>query len=94
MDTLALKIRGDLSYKSSMYKDSANTRILKENGTTLINLSAKLSHINSGWHMIAGGTNITNRKYITSGLLSGGGGYTSATFSRGAEWYLSLGYEF
>ena len=53
MDSLDLAFRGDFSYKSGMYKDSVNTPLLKQDGVGLINLSARLSHPNTGWHLTA-----------------------------------------
>ncbi|MFV0275922.1 MAG: TonB-dependent receptor [Parahaliea sp.] len=94
LQDLRFSLRADASYKSRMYKDAPNSQSLKQDGYTLLNLSLLMTSSDEAWFASAGVTNLTDEDYIISGIVSGGGGYASATMSRGAEWFLRVGYHF
>jgi iron complex outermembrane receptor protein len=90
-----LKLRGDWSYKGDHYKSADNSPYLRQSGVSLVNLSSRFETANGHWSATVGVTNLTDRKYLLSGLdqyLSVG--LVEGTYARPREWFLSLRYDY
>jgi iron complex outermembrane receptor protein len=57
----------------------------------------RLDHLSApggNWELTAGGTNLTNERYLTTGQAQLAGGQIYGTYSRPAEWYARVGVKF
>jgi iron complex outermembrane recepter protein len=81
-----------LSYThvSSMYNDSLNTPLLKRPTLDLLDASAHVSFDDGKYVVTVGGTNLTDKRYITVGSVNYGAGFVDGTYSAPAEWYARL----
>jgi iron complex outermembrane recepter protein len=81
-----------LSYThvSSLYNDSLNTPLLERPTLDLVDISVQYSFGEGKYVIQLGGTNITDRRYITTGSVNYAAGFVDATYNPPAEWYLTL----
>lgn len=82
--------RLDYSYKDEIANDAVNTTLLIADPTHLLNASLTYTAPGEKWELTAGGRNITDERFIYGGFLQPGIGFTTANFSRPAEWFLTL----
>lgn len=85
-------ILADYSHKSSMWNDSQRSYEIQRPATDTVNASIQFNH-NDGWSLTAGGTNLTNERFIINGLVSTAG-QTYAIPNRPREFYVRVGFEF
>ncbi len=78
------------THTSSMYNDTLNTQLLKRPATDTLDASVQVSFDNDKYAIIAGGKNITDRRFVTVGSVNYAAGFVDATYNPPAEWYLSL----
>ncbi len=87
-------VRVDYAYRSGQYKEFSNDPTLYQKGFGLLNASATYRLPGDHIELSAGGTNLTNKIYLVSGVSNTGIGYTQATVSRPREWYVRAKYRF
>ncbi|MBU6443442.1 MAG: TonB-dependent receptor [Alphaproteobacteria bacterium] len=80
----------DYSHISSMYNDSENTALLKRPTSDLLDLSVQYTTPDGKYSIIAGGTNVTDARFITTGNANYAAGFVTGTYSPPAEWYVTL----
>lgn len=87
-------LRGDISLYSRIFHDVANTRVVSDDGYTLVN--ARMSYKLPGEHFEVAlfGSNLTNTLYIVSGNASGAFGLAEVSYGRPREWGISASYRF
>jgi iron complex outermembrane receptor protein len=86
----SVTLRGDDSFKSRVANDADNTPQLFAQGVSLVDLSATYRPSLGNWSFIAGGTNVTNRRYLVNGETQlGGAGMIFGVSNRPAEWYVT-----
>jgi len=86
----SITFRGDYAFKSRVANDADNTPQLFAPGVSLVDLSATFQPSHGNWSLIAGGTNITNRRYLVNGETQlGGAGMIFGVSNRPAEWYVT-----
>jgi iron complex outermembrane receptor protein len=91
----SLVLRGDLNHRSETANDAINTIQLIQPAVTLLNARATLSPKGERWSLSLFGTNLTNRKYITSGVADEAGfGLVEVNAARPREWGITLGYDY
>jgi iron complex outermembrane recepter protein len=91
----SVTLRGDYTYKSRVANDADNTPELFSPGIRLIDLSATYRPSLETWSLVAGGTNITNRRYLVNGETQlGGAGMIFGVPNRPAEWYVTARLKF
>lgn len=61
-------LRGDWSYRGAHFNDAPNTPILRQEAVSLFNARLSLIDDVAGWNIAFFGTNLSNERYITSGL--------------------------
>jgi iron complex outermembrane recepter protein len=83
-----IALRGDWSYRGSHFKDAVNTPVLNTGGVHLFDASLMFGSRDDKWSVSAGGTNLGNKKFLTSGYNEPGSGAITATYARGREWFL------
>lgn len=87
----AFRLGTDVSYTSQIYNDVSNTPILRRRPTKIVNLSTGYTLPGGNVELSAGGTNITNERYIVTGAdQSTGAGIYYGTYSAPAQWYASV----
>jgi len=84
----------DWTHTTSMRNDTEGTILLLRPNTDIINASITYEPDNANWNLTAGGTNLTDERYLITGQAQIGGGVIYGTYSRPAEWYARLGFEF
>lgn len=89
-DGMALQIQMSYTHTSSMYNDSLNTPLLKRPSLDLIDASIRMSFADDKYSVAIGGTNLTDKRYITVGSINYAAGFVDGTFSAPAEWYARL----
>ena len=82
------------SYKSEIFNDAENSPTLRQDAVNLLNASVSYADANERWRLTVGGRNILDERYIVAGSASAAFGFTEATFSRPAEWYVEVGFDF
>jgi iron complex outermembrane receptor protein len=91
----SVTLRGDYTFKSRVANDADNTPELFAPGISLVELSATYQPTMENWSFIAGGTNITNRRYLVNGETQlGGAGMIFGVPNRPAEWYVTVRFKF
>jgi iron complex outermembrane receptor protein len=86
----ALQVQMSYTHTSSLYNDSLNTALLKRPDLDLIDLSAQMTFADGKYAIAVGGTNVTDKRYITEGSLNYAAGFVDASYNAPAEWYLTL----
>jgi iron complex outermembrane receptor protein len=90
----SLVFLGDVTLTSSMWNDTERTFLLQRPQTTVVNASVTYRDPGNRWELTAGGTNLTNERFLTTGQAQLAGGQIYGTYSRPAEWYARLGVKF
>lgn len=90
----SLVFLGDVTLTSSLWNDTERTFLLQRPQTTVVNASVTYRDPSDHWELTAGGTNLTNERYLTTGQAQLAGGQIYGTYSRPAEWYARLGVKF
>ncbi|HEX7710732.1 MAG TPA: TonB-dependent receptor [Sphingomonadaceae bacterium] len=84
----------DVTFTSSMKNDTEGTFLLDRPNTTMLNGSITYREPGGRWDLTAGGTNLTNQRYLITGQAQLAGGQIYGTYNRPAEWYVRLGFQF
>jgi len=84
----------DWTHTTKMRNDTEGYLLLIRPSTDIINASVAYHEPNEHWTLTAGGTNITDRRYLTTGQAQLAGGQIYGTYSRPAEWFVKLGVNF
>ena len=90
-----LTVRSDVSYRTTVYNDAANTPALIQPSYATVGASAAWTSRDKSWQVILGGTNLTNKRYIISGFADPEvQSIAEASFGRPAEWSLTVDHRF
>lgn len=89
-DGMALEIQGAYTHVSSLYNNSLNTPLLKRPTLDLLDASIRVTFDDDRYEVALGGTNLTDKRYITTGQTNYAAGFVSGTYSPPAQWYLQL----
>jgi iron complex outermembrane recepter protein len=85
----------DYTHTSGQWNDTERTLLLRRPATDILNASITYKEPNGHWEVTAGGTNITDERYLSSGgTQQNGAGVIFGSYNRPAEWYLRLGVKF
>ncbi len=90
-----LAIRGDLSWRDKSYKDAINSEELIQDAYGLLHAGATLVSNDDRWQFTLFGNNLTNEKYIQSGVANKPDfGLVNNNVARLRTWGLSARYKF
>ncbi len=81
-------LRADWGYRSSQFKEFSNNPSLFQKGYGILNAGLTYRSADRNWDVTLGGTNLTDKAYIVSGVASSD--RAQAVRSRPREWYLTL----
>ncbi len=87
-------VRVDWSHRSGQFKEFSNNPFVFQEGYGILNASLTYRDPTKRWSASVGGTNLTDKAYIVSGVVGGGSGYAQGVVGRPREWYLRVGYDF
>lgn len=86
----ALTLLADYTHTAKAWNDTERTFLLQRDEVDLINASVGYRSPSGLWTVTAGGTNLSDERYLTTGQAQIAGGQIFGTYSRPREWYLSL----
>lgn len=84
----------DYTHTSKLKNDTEGTFLLNRGATDLVNASVTYRLAGGHWELTAGGTNLTNKRYLVTGQYQAAGGEIYGTYNRPVEWYARLGLKF
>ena len=88
----SLIVRGDYRYTDDLFNDAQNSPFLYQDGYHTVNVSLTFSAGN--WEFSVFGTNLTDKRFITSGDSNFGLGFHEANFNRPREFGGLIRYRF
>jgi iron complex outermembrane receptor protein len=80
----------DWTHATSIWNDAQRTYALRRNQSDIINASVTFNPRGQKWSLTAGGTNLTDDRYITTGSANLDVGVIYGSYDRPREWYLKL----
>jgi iron complex outermembrane receptor protein len=83
-------VRVGWTYRADTFNDSFNTAALRQDQTNIYDASLIWDSPDGAWRVAVSGKNLTDRKFIVSGLSSLMVGVTEATFDRGRQFSVSV----
>jgi iron complex outermembrane receptor protein len=86
-----LRLGVDYTFTSKMFNDVQNTALLSRPDVDMIDSSASYVSPSGKVTFAVGGTNITNKRYITTGQPQFAGGVVFGTYNAPREWYATFG---
>lgn len=89
-DGSALTARGDWSYRSGMFMDALNSPQLFQPGYSLFNANLTYDFPGETLSLVAGVSNIANKKFSMTGIYGSSFGLYEQMFARGREWSVAL----
>jgi iron complex outermembrane recepter protein len=93
-DSLEVRLRGDLSYSSSLAKDAENTRELIQRAYTLLGSNLTFARPDDALAFSVGVTNLTDERYLVTGNYNPSIGTVYGVFNRPREFYARLRFSF
>lgn len=90
----SIVLRADYTWTSKQWNDTERTYLLRREATDMVNASVTYRSPDERWEATLGGTNLTNERYMVTGLAQIAGGMIYGTWSSPVEWYARLGVKF
>ena len=84
----------DYTHTSELYNDVQNTPLLERPKLDLVNASTAIVAPNGKVTFTIGGSNITDKRYITTGQPQIAGGVIYGTYNAPREWYATIGVKY
>ena len=84
----------DFTHTSHMFNDVQNTPLLARPAVDMINASAGIISADGKLTFTVGGTNLGDKRYITTGQPQIAGGVIYGTYNAPREWYATLGMKY
>jgi iron complex outermembrane receptor protein len=89
-----LRFGVDYTHTSQMYNDVENTPLLARPKVDMFNASSSIVSPDGRVTFTIGGTNLTDRRYVTTGQDQVAGGVVFGTYNPPREWYATIGYKY
>lgn len=90
----SLVLLADWTHSSSAWNDTQRTFLLQRVPSDIVNSSISYREPGGHWSLTAGGTNLTDKRFLTSGGSNIAAGAIFGTYNRPREWYLRFGFDF
>jgi iron complex outermembrane receptor protein len=88
------RLGATFTYTTYMYNDVQNTQLLRRPGEGMMDASAGITSPGGRYTLQVGGTNLLDRRYITTGQPQIAGGVVYGTYNAPREWYATLSAKF
>jgi iron complex outermembrane receptor protein len=89
-----LRLGVDYTHTSEMFNDVQNTPLLARPKEDMINVSTSIVAPDGRVTFTIGGTNLTDRRFVTTGQPQVAGGVVFGTYNAPREWYATLGLKY
>jgi len=89
-----LRLGVDYTFTSEMYNDVQNTALLERPKVDMVNASASLAAPDGKVTFTVGGSNLTDKRFITTGQPQIAGGVVYGTYNAPREWYATIGVKY
>jgi iron complex outermembrane receptor protein len=89
-----LRLGIDYTHTSEIFNDVQNTALLSRPKEDMFNASASLVGPRGRATLTLGGTNLTDRRFVTTGQPQIAGGVVFGTYNAPREWYATLGVKY
>ena len=89
-----LRATVDYSHTSHMFNDVQNTPLLARPDVDMVNASTSIALPSGKITFTIGGTNLTDKRYVTTGQPQIAGGVIFGTYNPPREWYATLGMKY
>jgi len=86
-----LRLGVDYTFTDEMFNDVQNTPLLARPKVNMVDASASYVSPSGKATFTVGGTNITDKRYITTGQPQFAGGVVFGTYNAPREWYATIG---
>ena len=90
----SLTLVGDWTHTSSSWNDAQRSLPLLSAASDVINASLTYELPNGKWSITAGGTNLTDDRFLTTGNSNIADGLFFGSYNRPREWYVRAGFKF
>jgi iron complex outermembrane recepter protein len=90
----AITVLGDYTFISKQTNNVERTFVLNRPSVSILNASIAYKDPSEKYTITVGGTNLTNKRYISSGTAIPAFGAIIGSYSRPSEWYARLGFKF
>ncbi|HEY3730524.1 MAG TPA: TonB-dependent receptor [Steroidobacteraceae bacterium] len=90
-DGATLRVTGGFTHTSHMFDDVQNTPLLGRPDVDMVDASASVTSPSGRVTLTIGGTNLTDKRYVTTGQPQIAGGVVFGTYNPPREWYATLG---
>ena len=90
----SLVFLGDWTHTTGAWNDTQRTYLLFRPTSDQVNASVGYEEPGGHWTVTVGGTNLTDKRYLTSGGSNLADGTIFGTYNRPREWYARLGVKF
>jgi iron complex outermembrane receptor protein len=89
-----LRLAAAYSYTSHMFNDVQNTPLLARPDVNMVDLSGSIISASGKTTFTVGGTNVTDKRFVTTGQPQIAGGVIFGTYNAPREWYATLGVKY
>ncbi len=89
-----LRLAADYSHTSHLFNDVQNTPLLARPDVDMVNVWTSIVSATGRITFTVGGTNLTDKRYITTGQPQIAGGVIFGTYNPPREWYATLGIKY
>ncbi|NOZ41917.1 MAG: TonB-dependent receptor [Alphaproteobacteria bacterium] len=93
-DGSSLTPRLDWSYRSGFYNDAFNTPQIYQGGYNLLNTNITWKSADENLSLTAGVRNLTDKKYLQTGIIGDAFQSYEGLYDRGRQWYLTTRFNF
>jgi iron complex outermembrane recepter protein len=90
----SVTLLGDYTFISKQTNNVERTFALNRPSVSILNASIAYRDPSEKYTVTVGGTNLTNKRYISSGTAIPAFGAIIGSYNRPAEWYARLGFKF
>jgi len=90
----AVILLADYTHTTKLKNDTEGTYLLNRGATDIVNASVTWRAPGGHWELTAGGTNLTDKRYLVTGQYQAAGGEIYGTYNRPREWYARIGMKF
>ncbi len=85
-----IRMRADYTRTAEMFNDSLNTPELRRPDSNSLSASFHYLSPSERYELIAGGTNLTNDRYLVTGSINLSAGEMVGTYNRPREWFITV----
>jgi iron complex outermembrane receptor protein len=85
----SLRLGMDFTHTSVIYNDAINTSLLERPETNVLNVSVTYASPGDKYEFVAGGTNVTDDRFLTTGNQDTTSAIIYGTYNPPAEWYVT-----